>query len=70
MTNRPMPVASDQNRSAVQLRAGQPLPRLLLAEDPPMEREMLQQFLQQGGYAVDCASGGHEAPRSTRAWGS
>jgi diguanylate cyclase (GGDEF)-like protein len=61
MTNRPMPVVSDQNRSAVQLRAGQPLPRLLLAEDSPMEREMLQQFLQQGGYAVDCASDGHEA---------
>jgi diguanylate cyclase (GGDEF)-like protein len=40
---------------------GYALPRLLLAEDAPMERELLQSFLQQGGYAVDCAADGLEA---------
>jgi diguanylate cyclase (GGDEF)-like protein len=38
-----------------------PLPRLLLAEDAPAERELLQQFLEQGGYIVDCAADGLEA---------
>jgi two-component system, cell cycle response regulator len=38
-----------------------PLPRLLIAEDSPMERELLQTFLQQGGYVVDSASDGLEA---------
>jgi two-component system, cell cycle response regulator len=40
---------------------GQELPRLLLAEDGPMERELLQSFLQQGGYVVECAADGLEA---------
>jgi two-component system, cell cycle response regulator len=38
-----------------------PVPRLLIAEDSPMERELLQTFLQSGGYVVDCASNGIEA---------
>jgi len=41
--------------------AGYELPRLLLAEDSPMERELLESFLQQGGYVVDCAADGLEA---------
>lgn len=36
-------------------------PRLLLAEDAPVERELLQHFLQKGGYVVDCAADGLEA---------
>jgi two-component system, cell cycle response regulator len=47
---------------AQRLQAGAyPLPRLLIAEDAPMERELLQSFLQQGGYVVDCAADGIEA---------
>lgn len=38
-----------------------PLPRLLLAEDAQVERELLQQCLEQGGYIVDCAADGLEA---------
>jgi diguanylate cyclase (GGDEF)-like protein len=41
--------------------AGYALPRLLLAEDAPVERELLRSFLQQGGYVVDCAADGLEA---------
>jgi two-component system cell cycle response regulator len=37
------------------------LPRLLVAEDAPMERELLQTFLQQGGYVVESAANGLEA---------
>jgi diguanylate cyclase (GGDEF)-like protein len=37
------------------------LPRLLLAEDAPLEREQLQYFLQKGGYVVDTAADGVEA---------
>ena len=40
---------------------GYSLPRLLLAEDAPMERELLQYFLQKGGYEVECAADGLEA---------
>ena len=36
--------------------AAHPLPRLLIAEDAPVERELLQSFLQQGGYVVECAA--------------
>jgi len=58
----PMAATADQNHSAAPWRgAGSPLPRLLLAEDSPIEREMMQQFLQQGGYTVDCANDGLEA---------
>jgi two-component system, cell cycle response regulator len=41
--------------------SGYSLPRLLLAEDAPMERELLQYFLQKGGYEVECAADGLEA---------
>lgn len=41
--------------------AAHPLPRLLLAEDSPLEREQLEYFLQKGGYVVDCAGDGLEA---------
>jgi two-component system, cell cycle response regulator len=52
----------DQHSSPQRLReAAFPLPRLLLAEDAPLEREQLQYFLQKGGYAVDCAADGVEA---------
>jgi PleD family two-component response regulator len=57
-----MSALSDQQGSADRLlTAAHPVPRLLLAEDAPMERESLQYFLQQGGYVVDCAADGLEA---------
>jgi two-component system cell cycle response regulator len=49
------------HQAEAQSTAAHPLPRLLIAEDAPVERELLQSFLQQSGYVVECAADGVEA---------
>lgn len=51
----------DYHAALQQSQAAYAQPRLLLAEDAPLEREQLQYFLQKGGYVVETASDGLEA---------
>jgi two-component system, cell cycle response regulator len=50
-----------QHSPPPELHAAADAPRLLLAEDSPMERQLLESVLQQGGYVVECAEDGLQA---------
>jgi two-component system, cell cycle response regulator len=54
-------VGSLNERTEALRAASGPLPRLLIAEDSAMQRELLHSFLQQGGYVVESAADGIEA---------